>query len=239
MPAVVAQGRGPEVRACGSCHRVDGSGGPENANIAGLPIAYFRQQMVEFRSGERGTAVPGRAPTALMQATAKAITDEEIEAAATYFASIRPRAAIRVVEAAEVPVTFVAAGWYLAVAPGGGTEAIGERIVEVPENLDAFMLRDSRAKFVAYVPPGSIEKGRSLAASGAAPCATCHGADLRGREAIPGIAGRSPTYIIRQFYDYKAGARAGPESAPMRAVTENLSADDMIAVAAYIASLMP
>ena len=45
------------------------------------------------------------------RATAKAITDEEIEAAAAYFASIRPRAAIRVVEAAEVPVTFVAAGW--------------------------------------------------------------------------------------------------------------------------------
>src|SRR5689334_10366469 len=38
MPEVVAQGRRPAVQACGSCHRADGSGGPENANLAGLPI---------------------------------------------------------------------------------------------------------------------------------------------------------------------------------------------------------
>jgi len=241
MPDIVARGRRPEVRACGSCHRADGSGGPENASIAGLPIAYFRQQVADFRSGARGTSVAGRAPTTLMLATVKEITDEEIEAAAAYFSSIRPKASVRVVEATEVPRTFVT-GWHLAVAPGGGTEPIGQRIVEVPENLEAFSLRDGRARFVAYAPPGSIKRGGALAAFGAggqAPCATCHGPDLRGREAVPGIARRSPSYAVRQFYDFRTGARAGPESAPMRAIAERLSADDMIALAAYAASLSP
>ncbi|MGB7740057.1 MAG: hypothetical protein WBM03_13170, partial [Steroidobacteraceae bacterium] len=44
MPGVVAIGRKPEVFACGFCHRADGQGGPENANIAGLPAAYIVQQ---------------------------------------------------------------------------------------------------------------------------------------------------------------------------------------------------
>jgi hypothetical protein len=33
MPPIVSEGRKPNVRACGSCHRSDGSGGPENAKI--------------------------------------------------------------------------------------------------------------------------------------------------------------------------------------------------------------
>jgi cytochrome c553 len=56
---------------------------------------------------------------------------------------------------------------------------------------------------------------------------------------VPGIAGRSPSYIVRQFYDYQTGARAGAESAPMRSVVDSLSPDDMIAVAGYAASLSP
>src|SRR6202050_585793 len=33
MPSVVAHGRPPDVRACGSCHRSEGTGGPENASL--------------------------------------------------------------------------------------------------------------------------------------------------------------------------------------------------------------
>ena len=34
LPTVVATGRKPDVRACGSCHRSEGTGGPENAGLA-------------------------------------------------------------------------------------------------------------------------------------------------------------------------------------------------------------
>ena len=62
MPEIVARGRKPAVLACGSCHRADGSGGPENSRLAGLPAAYIAQQMADFKSGARKTSVPGRNP---------------------------------------------------------------------------------------------------------------------------------------------------------------------------------
>ena len=44
---------------------------------------------------------------------------------------------------------------------------------------------------------------------------------------------------MRQLYDFKTGARAGAESAAMRPIAEKLSPDDMLAIAAYLATLEP
>jgi cytochrome c553 len=54
---------------------------------------------------------------------------------------------------------------------------------------------------------------------------------------VPGIAGRSPSYIVRQLYDFKHGARAGNGSVLMKPVVQNMTPDDMLALAAYAASL--
>ena len=70
-------------------------------------------------------------------------------------------------------------------------------------------------------------------------CSSCHGPDLKGVGTIPGIAGRSPDYVVRQLYDFQSGARAGVNSALMKPVVEKLSLDDMIALAGYAASLTP
>jgi cytochrome c553 len=241
MPDIVSQGRKPEVRACGSCHRTDGSGGPENAKVAGLPADYIVQQMQDFKSGARKTSVSGRLPPDVMTATARGTTDAEIAAAAAYFAAQKPRGAIKVIEADTVPKTQPT-GWHLAMTTEGGTEPIGRRIIEVPENLAYFSSRDGRAKFIAYVPPGSLKKGEELVATGAAKtvsCRICHGQDLKRLGNIPGIAGRSPSYIIRQLYDFQIGNRAGVNAALMKPVVDKLSMDDMIAVAGYVASLEP
>src|SRR3954447_22111263 len=90
MPEIVAQGRKPEVFACGFCHRADGPGGPENADLAGLPKAYILQQMADYKNGARSTAAPQRTPPKLMIGVAKAATVEQIEAAAAYFSSLKP-----------------------------------------------------------------------------------------------------------------------------------------------------
>ncbi len=63
MPDVVAHGRMPDVRACGSCHRAEGTGGPENASLAGLPAAYIIQQIEDYKSGTRKFAGPQRGPS--------------------------------------------------------------------------------------------------------------------------------------------------------------------------------
>jgi cytochrome c553 len=240
MPEIVARGRKPEVFACGFCHRADGPGGPENANIAGLPAAYIIRQMADFKNGLRKTSVPERGPPQLMIALAKAASDEEVRISAEYFAAIKPRSTIRVIESDTVPRTAVA-GWFLADAKTGEREPIGNRIIEIPEDLAQFENRDARSRFVAYVPVGSIKKGEALAAKGidgmATRCEACHGPGLAGLAEAPGIAGRSPSYIVRQLYDFKHGARAGDQSVLMKPVVEHLTLDDMLALAAYAASL--
>ena len=170
----------------------------------------------------------------------KAATDEEIALAAAYFASVSPRSVIRVAESEMVPKTVVAA-WFLVVDKAGGTEPIGDRIIEIADDLERFVSRDARVTFTAYVPVGSIKKGRDLAAGDAETiaCGSCHGADLKGAGDIPGIAGRSPTYTFRQLYDYKHGFRAGPASAAMMPSVEKLTTNDMIALSSYLGSLAP
>ncbi len=68
MPEVVARGREPEVFACGFCHRADGPGGPENANIAGLPAACIVQQMAGLTLIAPGHCTGWRAVNALANA---------------------------------------------------------------------------------------------------------------------------------------------------------------------------
>jgi cytochrome c553 len=242
LPDIVAHGRKLDVMACGVCHRADGPGGPENASIAGLPAQYIVQQMADFKSGARTTSVPQRIPPQLMIKTAKGITDAEIEQAAAYFFGLRPRAVIRVVETPTVPKIRVAR-FVLAALPGGETEPIAGRIIEVPEDLERFEMRDARSHFIAYVPPGSIERGRQLTTAGgngkSAPCTICHGPELNGVGPIPGLAGRSPSYLVRQLYDFQHGTRAGPWSPLMAPNVTKLTLDDMVALAAYAASLPP
>ena len=240
QPEVVARGRKPDVFACGFCHRADGPGGPENANLMGLPAKYIVQQMADYKSGARRTAVPGR-NIELMISLAKAATDAEIQAAAAYFSAVRPRAVIRVVESESVPRTYVT-GWHLARIDRGELEATGQRIIEVPEVLEQFENRDTHARFIAYVPPGSVKKGEMLAATGGGKtvaCAGCHGRALGGAGDIPALAGRSPTYLFRQLYEFKHGGRTGVQSQQMKPTVENLALEDMIALAAYAASLAP
>jgi cytochrome c553 len=239
MPEIVETGRRPDVFACGVCHRADGPGGPENASLFGLSAEYILRQTAEFKTGLRTNSVP-RVATDLMIKLSKALTDQELREAAAYFASIKPRSNIAVVETDAVPKTHVR-DLFLAPLDGTEIEPIGQRIIEIPENVEHFVSRDSHARFVAYVPVGAVQKGRALAANSdlRVQCAACHGPELRGTAIAPGIAARSPTYMFRQLYDFRSGARKGANSELMKPVVENLSIDDMIALVAYSASLMP
>ena len=242
MPEIVANGRKPDVRACGSCHRVEGTGGPENANLAGLPVSYFVQQLADFKSGARKMSGPERPSIQLMMASAKGMTDAEVLAAAEYFAALKPKRIIKVVESETIPKTGPSRLFYVK-SPEGGTEPLGQRIVEMPDDVDQFELRDSRATFTAYVPVGSVAKGETLAKTGGSgttiTCSICHGRELKGVGPIPPIAGRSPTYIVRQLYEFQHSGRTGSASALMKQTVEKLSQDDMIALAAYVGSLEP
>jgi cytochrome c553 len=241
MPKIVQFGnKDTQVRACGSCHLPTGTGHDESAYVAGLPAAYFMRQLTDWKSGDRKFG-------AIMIVLAKAATEAEIKDAASYFASVKPRPWIRVAETDTVPKSFIGPGNKRLVHPAGGSEPMGNRIIEVPENEEDVVYRDPRSGFVAYVPKGSIAKGEALVTSGGGKtvaCGSCHGATLLGMTVpgmgeVPAIAGRHPNYIVRQLWNIQNGDRAGPSAALMRPVVEKLSNDDMLAIAAYVASRMP
>jgi cytochrome c553 len=241
MPPIVSHGRKPDVYACGYCHLPNGLGRPENSSLAGLPAEYMVLQVSDFRSGARKSSEPKHLPVTNMITHETKATEEEIAAAADYFSKLPAKPWVRVVETSTVPKTHVA-GWMLVADTPAASEPIGHRIIEIPEDLERTELRDDRSGFVAYVPPGSLKKGKWLAAGAdkkMARCSKCHGPELRGMGDVPPVAGRSPSYIFRQLYDMKSGARSGPSSLQMQPLVKNLSVDDMIAIAAYASSLKP
>jgi cytochrome c553 len=243
MPDVVAHGRKPDVRACSLCHYPNGKGRPENAPVAGYPTSYFIQQMMDFKNGLRKSSDPKKANTNLMIGFAKSMTDDEIKQAAEYFGAMKWTPWIKVVEAKMVPKTRLAGGMFLTLE-GNEKEPLGERIIETPDNAEATeMLRDCRSGFTAYVPPGSIKKGEALVTTGGGgkttQCGACHGPDLKGLGPVPGIAGRSPSYLVRQMYDMQHGSRNGPWTQLMKPVVAKLTDADMLDIAAFAASRMP
>jgi cytochrome c553 len=240
MPEIVAHGKKPEVRACSLCHYPNGKGRPENAGIAGLPYDYILQELAEFKNGERASADPRKPNTHFMVDFAKSMTDDEGKSAARYFASMKWTPWIKVVETETVPKTRIQNGMFLRLE-GDATEPIGRRIIETPVNAETTeMLRDPRSGFIAYVPVGSIKKGEALVMKGGAgkttQCTICHAADLQGLGPVPGLAGRSPSYLVRQLYDIQHGSRSGVWTSLMKPVVANLTTDDMLAIAAYLSS---
>jgi cytochrome c553 len=244
MPKLVAEGdeaRG--IVACSLCHYPNGKGRSENASPQGLPKDYMVRQLHNMKDDLRTSADRRKTNTQVMVGFAKAMTDEEMEETSAYFASMPWTPWIKVVETATVPKTHSPLG-FMAPLTGAqaGTEPIGKRIIEVPENVEyAERYRNPRSPNIAYVPPGSIAKGQQLVWTGGhgktQVCAVCHGEDLNGRISVPGIAARSPSYIVRQLYDIQKGTRHGGMADLMKQIVENLDADDFINIGAYLASL--
>jgi len=246
MPEVVARGRRPAVYACAYCHLADGRGRPENALLAGMPAAYIEAQVAAIRSGERrpppGAVSP---PYEAMRLVAERATDAEIAVAARYFAALRagpPRT--RIIEADSVPALRSMSGVYAldTATHGKNVDSLGGRLVDVATDAVRHERHDPRVPYLTFVPRGSISRGRAIATTpSAAPraCVGCHGPALRGVGLVPPIAGRAPSYLLRQLLAFNAGTRSTPAAAPMRDVASRLTLDDMIAVAAYAGSLRP
>ena len=235
LTKVIANGNAPNVRACGSCHLPIGTGHDESAYVAGLPAAYFIRQMQDYKSG-------ARKGSGSMLTLSQNITDAETTEAADYFAALKPTKWVRVVETDTVPRSYVGPGNKRLAHPDGGAEPIGSRIITLPEDEEIVLYRDPRKGFVAYVPKGSLAKGAALVAGGdgkTVNCTVCHGPDLKGIADIPPLAGRTPTYMVRQMVMIKSGERAGPSAPLMKQAVANLTIDDMLNISAYIASLDP
>jgi cytochrome c553 len=234
-PPIVQKGHGAAL-ACGSCHLMSGLGHPESADLTGFTAAYIIRQMADFRTG-------ARRDYARMNGISKEVSEDEAREAAEWFAALPRKRFVRVVEAAMVPKSFVGQGRMRFADPQGGMEPIGTRIITLPEEQDKVRLRDPRSGFVAYVPAGSLAKGKALVETGASgktiACSICHGDGMKGLANVPRIAGLHPIYIARQLYLFKDGSRGGPDAPLMNKPVARLADEDILNIAAYLASLSP
>jgi cytochrome c553 len=238
MPPIVANGMKPAVRACALCHLPTGAGHPESSGLAGLPANYIIRQVADFKNGHRKGVRSGN-----MIAFAQAISDDDTRVAAEYFASLKPKPWTKVVETDTVPQTFIGPGAMRFAVPGGGNEPIGSRIINVPQDSARASSRDARSGFIDHVPTGSIKRGEALVTTGGdgktVPCGICHGPTLKGLAEIPPLAGSTGIYLVRQLNDMQVGNRTGNGVELMKQVVAKLTADDMVAIAAYLTSREP
>jgi hypothetical protein len=56
---------------------------------------------------------------------------------------------------------------------------------------------------------------------------------------VGALAGRSPSYLVRQLYDMQRGNRNGVWTPLMASVVAHLGPEDLLTAAAYLASLKP
>jgi len=257
MPKVpVATGRRPDVRACSWCHLPNGLGHPQSGNLTGLQADYLTEQLADFKSGARHSSLGN----SIMAIITRALTPDETKAAIDYFVKLPRKPWITVIETEMAPKTRIIEGGLRVPLEPEQLEPIGQRIVEVPKFPTRSRAYDSHAPFVAYVPMGAIRRGRDLVNNGGEvkrgtqvvvagktpPCAKCHGDGFRGMARapdadlpVPPLAGRSPTYIVRQLYDVQSGARSGRTTELMKPIAAQLNLQEMIDIAAYMASRMP
>lgn len=218
---------------CADCHWPNGQGDITSPPLAGLPEAYIVEQITAFRQGTRAVQV--------MAKEARSITDSDMQLAAGYFSKLLYTPRVRPVETATVPETHWS-DFVLVPNSNGAREPIGKRIIETPVDVEAREAGDDHVESIAWVPPGSIERGETIASKGigtAAACESCHGGKLQGVGNIPPLAGRPPTYIVRELIRFRLGQRTNPGAAPMRFEVSHLTLEDMIDVAAYAASRKP
>ena len=238
MPDIVARGKQADgVRACALCHYPNGQGKMENGGVAGLPAAYILQQLADFKSGARRSADPRKANTNEMAQIARRLTEEEAKAAADYFASMTWRKWVRVVESDQAPrVRATTNGLFLPIA-GAPQEPLGQRIIEMPEQPESTELVARSACGIRRLRArsGRSRRARRIVTTGGdgrtARCTLCHGADLKGTATVPGIAGRSASYIVRQLYDMQQGTR---QTKTMKAAVAKLTVEDMVNITAYV-----
>ena len=233
-------GRKPNVFACGYCHLPNGQGRPENASLAGQPAEYIVQQVADMRKGLRKSSTDKMGSINAMMGVAKASNDAEVRIAADYFSKLRFRKWIRVVETDTRPQKpdfqsqYAGQGWS------------GTRAHRHAHHRDAGKPGSDRIARPAYrlcrlcsQRRGGPRQEVVESGAGAFPCAACHGPGYKGNGAVPALAGRSPSELVRQLYDFKSGSRNGDGAAMMKPEVANITDPMRLDIAAYLASLEP
>jgi len=234
MPDIVKSGKAPKVWACASCHLSSGSGHPESASLAGLDSQYLQNQMYAFANGSR-LDYSGH-----MNRMSKALSKVEIKEVSDWFSNLPPRKVTKVVETSTVLKTYIDDTRMRLFSQPPTMEAIGTRIIEIPDHLLEVKKRNPEGTFISYVPQGSVARGKKLVSTGngkTIPCSGCHGTDLSGSTIAPSIVGNFASYTVRQLHGFKGKTRKGGQAVMMQSVVNGLTDKDIVDISAYLTSL--
>ena len=204
--------------ACASCHGVEGEGNGKIGlpALASLPRGYFVKQIEDFRSGKRTS--PVKLPETERLNNSEILRSEDPEAIADFYA----RWMVGVAKGISIEDAKAAAGYYASLDRAKTQPMTGN-----PGTVD----------------PEVLALGEELAINGdwdrdIPPCFKCHAIDGVGVEPwFPPLAGQHPDYLVRQLKAWKNGARANDPLDLMKTLSENLTDDEIHAVAAYMATL--
>lgn len=116
-------------------------------------------------------------------------------------------------------------------------------------NMSKGRFRELAAHFASQTPvpravqnPQLVERGRVLyeqgnETTGVPGCVGCHLPNGVGTPRYPRLAGQRQTYIVQQLTNFKNRVRTNDRAHVMRNIAGNLSDEEMVAIAEYLASL--
>ena len=67
-------------------------------------------------------------------------------------------------------------------------------------------------------------------------CKNCHGPRAQGMASFPKLAGLAEDHLVMRLEQYRAGEKVGPNSALMEPNAADLSDEEIMGLAAYIAT---
>lgn len=102
-------------------------------------------------------------------------------------------------------------------------------------NLGAYFASLTHAKAPPDNDPDLSRKGAEAAAGRR--CASCHLDSYAGTKGVARLAGQREEYLVKALHDYKSGQRVGGSQAAMTDVAYPLSAEEITALAHYLAHL--
>jgi cytochrome c553 len=131
--------------------------------------------------------------------------------------------------------------WQLVYFRAGARK--NEQMQPIVEQINNEDIRNLGAYFASLAPPKGpqddnpdlSEKGKQAAAGRR--CASCHTDGYAGTKAVARLAGQREEYLVKALHDYKSGARSGGGQAAMADVAYPLSAEEIEALAHYLAHL--
>lgn len=240
----------PGFGYCAGCHGTDGVSG--NARIPRLDIQtpdYLEMALLSYRDGRRQSGY--------MTHAASAVPGERLRALAQRFGRVRPggeEGATRPAAGPEapadtpawdVPLTTLSGSFHGGPEPAAAVATLSEPVAGSAAAAAGEAPR-GEAEAAAAVAADPVVRGRALATAEAGlrdvpACQSCHGPDAeRRRSDTPALAGQYRAYLEVQLRLWRDGVRGGGPRAPLMTEAAKLLSDaEIVALAAYYASLPP